>query len=87
MNTPELIQWLKDNSSGDYRPSREAAELLEKTLKEKEALISALEKFIGSSDLKELKLMRETMKDFSLEGEDQDAIFGGLDILIKIKSE
>lgn len=29
MNTTELIQWLRDNSSGDYRPSAEAADLIE----------------------------------------------------------
>lgn len=32
MKTKELIQWLKDNSSGNYRPSREAAEIMEEML-------------------------------------------------------
>ena len=30
MSTKELIRWLKDNSSGVYRPAREAAERLER---------------------------------------------------------
>lgn len=30
MNTPKLTQWLRDNSSGVYRPAREAADLIER---------------------------------------------------------
>ena len=32
MNNSELIQWLRDNSSGVYRPSAEAADRLEQSL-------------------------------------------------------
>ena len=31
-SNPELIQWLRVNSSGDYRPSAEAADRLERAL-------------------------------------------------------
>ena len=30
MNTPELVQWLRDNSSGIYRPARDAADKIER---------------------------------------------------------
>lgn len=30
MTTPELIAWLRENSSGVYRPTAEAADLLER---------------------------------------------------------
>ena len=30
MNTPELTKWLYNNSSGVYRPAREAADLIER---------------------------------------------------------
>ncbi len=29
MNTPQLTQWLRDNSAGVYRPAAEAADLIE----------------------------------------------------------
>ena len=29
MTTPELTKWLRDNSSGDYRPAAEAADLID----------------------------------------------------------
>ena len=30
MTNPELTKWLRDNSSGVYRPSREAADLIDR---------------------------------------------------------
>jgi hypothetical protein len=36
METKELIQWLRDNSSGVYRPSAEAADLIESLLSERQ---------------------------------------------------
>lgn len=30
MTTPELIAWLRDNSSGVYRPAKEAADRMER---------------------------------------------------------
>jgi hypothetical protein len=36
MTTPELIQWLRDNSSGVYRPAAEAAEVIEQLQRERD---------------------------------------------------
>ena len=30
MSDDDLLKWLRDNSSGNYRPSREAADLIER---------------------------------------------------------
>ena len=42
MTTPELIQWLRDNSSGVYRPARDAADLLARMTDREVALITEL---------------------------------------------
>ena len=42
MTTPELIQWLRDNSSGVYRPARDAADLLARMTDRETALVAAL---------------------------------------------
>jgi len=34
MTTPELTKWLRDNSSGVYRPAAEAADLIEALVKQ-----------------------------------------------------
>ncbi len=34
MTTPELTKWLRENSSGVYRPSTEAADLIETLVKQ-----------------------------------------------------
>ena len=33
MTTPELTKWLRKNSSGDYRPAAEAADLIDRLVK------------------------------------------------------
>lgn len=38
MNTTQLVQWLRDHSSGIYRPSRDAAELIEQLERENNQL-------------------------------------------------
>jgi hypothetical protein len=34
MTTPELTKWLRENSSGVYRPAADAADLIEKLTKQ-----------------------------------------------------
>jgi predicted nucleic acid-binding Zn-ribbon protein len=36
MTTPELTQWLRDNSSGVYRPAAEAADVIEQLQRERD---------------------------------------------------
>lgn len=52
MEDKELIQWLKDNSSGVYRPSREAAERIEELLEYNELLETLLSISIKSKQSK-----------------------------------
>lgn len=42
MTTPELIQWLRENSSGVYRPANDAADLLVRLYGRNTALVAAL---------------------------------------------
>ena len=42
MTTPELIQWLRDNSSGIYRPANDAADLITELTDRETALVTAL---------------------------------------------
>jgi hypothetical protein len=42
MTTPELIQWLSDNSSGVYRPANDAADLIPRMIERETALVAAL---------------------------------------------
>lgn len=42
MTTPELIQWLRDNSSGVYRPANDAADLIARMTDRETALVTAL---------------------------------------------
>jgi hypothetical protein len=44
MTTPELTQWLRDNSSGVYRPAAEAADVIEQLQRERDRLEEALKK-------------------------------------------
>jgi hypothetical protein len=42
MTTPKLIQWLRDNSSGVYRPAAEAADLIERLQSERDSAVAAI---------------------------------------------
>ena len=66
MNTPELIQWLRDNSSGVYRPANEAADLLTQMATREATLIAALrgardylDRLLSSSPIETEHLSRE----------------------------
>lgn len=48
MTNRKLIEWLRQNSSGIYRPSAEAADLLERLLNEREAICNVCESLRGS---------------------------------------
>jgi hypothetical protein len=43
MTTPELTKWLRENSSGVYRPAAEAADLIERLQKLSSALLEDLQ--------------------------------------------
>lgn len=43
MNPADLIEWLRQHSSGAYRPSAEAADLIERLIKQNDALRSELQ--------------------------------------------
>jgi hypothetical protein len=44
MNNDKLCEWLRNNSSGTYRPSAEAADLIEALLAQVEELVSEIRK-------------------------------------------
>ena len=41
MTTPELTKWLRDNSSGEYLPAAEAADLIESLTKRTKSTATA----------------------------------------------
>jgi hypothetical protein len=41
-DTDELVQWLRDNSSGVYRPANDAADLITRMIERETALVAAL---------------------------------------------
>ena len=43
MTTPELTKWLRENSSGDYRPAAEAADMIDR-------LVNVLRETVGIMD-------------------------------------
>ena len=47
MKTPELTKWLRDNSSGDYRPAAEAADLIDR-------LVEVMRQSVGCADAMKL---------------------------------
>lgn len=59
MEDKELIQWLKDNSSGVYRPSKEAAERIEELLEYNELLERLLSISITSKQSKPENISHE----------------------------
>ena len=42
MTTTELTKWLRENSSGVYRPAAEAADLIEKLQSERDSAVAAI---------------------------------------------
>lgn len=74
-NTEELCKWLRDNSSGDYRPSAHAADTIEH---------DALNYQILLADLNTLKAERdELITQCSLDQEENIALKAGRDEYIK----
>ena len=66
MTTPELTQWLRDNSSGVYRPAAEAADVIEQLERERDEAGKQRDRLA-----KELRLIAEGTSCRECGGEDQ----------------
>lgn len=51
MTTPQLTQWLRDNSAGIYRPAAEAADLIDQLTARNALLTRALEGMVWAAQM------------------------------------
>jgi len=64
MTTPELTQWLRDNSSGVYRPAAEAADVIEQLQRERKEAREELATMTAQRDRLAEALAEERMDRF-----------------------